>query len=298
MLIPSPIETIRKRRSCRSFDGDPVGEAARDLLEAFLRENTRGPFGNALRFTLVDLSEAERGELRSLGTYGVIRGAALYIAGAVARGARALEDYGYGMERNVLFATALGLGTCWLGGTLKRAGFSARIGVTPEELLPAISPVGTPASSRSLTDRALRFVAKSDRRRRFEELFFSGRPGAPLPREGDGALVEALEAVRWAPSASNRQPWRAVREGPSCHFFLQRTPGYDRVTGEVRLQEVDMGIALCHFELAAGELGLCGSWEDARPPFEAGSLEYVASWGAEATRPKAQRGLRGSEPST
>ena len=48
--------------------------------------------------------------------------------------------------------------------------------------------------------------------------------------------------------------------------------------GEVRLQEVDMGIALCHFELAAGELGVRGSWREAKPSFDAGAWEYVVSW--------------------
>jgi predicted secreted Zn-dependent protease len=31
--------------------------------------------------------------------------------------------------------------------------------------------------------------------------------------------------------------------------------------GEIRLQEVDMGIALCHVELASAELGSAGSWQ-------------------------------------
>jgi hypothetical protein len=48
--------------------------------------------------------------------------------------------------------------------------------------------------------------------------------------------------------------------------------------GEIRLQEVDMGIALCHFELAAQELEIRGSWKVAKPAFDAGTLEYVVSW--------------------
>jgi hypothetical protein len=189
-----------------------------------------------------------------------------------------MEDYGYGMERNILFATSLGLGTCWLGGTLNRAGFARRIGLEEGELMPAISPVGYPAGKRSLTDRAFRFMAKSDRRRPWTELFFDGRPGNPLAQEHAGPFAEALEAVRIGPSASNRQPWRVVREGACFHFFLRRTPGYDRMTGEVRLQEVDMGIALCHFELAARESGIPGGWKDSRPSFDPEAMEYVVSW--------------------
>jgi len=276
--IPSPIETIKKRVSCRSFDGRPLDNNMKEKLRTFFRENTRGPFGNALRFELIDLTEAERAELKSLGTYGVIKGASLFIAGAVVKGARAMEDFGYGMERNILFATTLGLGTCWLGGTLNRAGFARKIGLAAEELMPAISPVGYPAEKRSLTDRAFRFMAKSDKRKPWQELFFDEQPGNPLSKENAGVLEAALEGVRIGPSASNRQPWRIIREGASCHFFLARTPGYDKMLGEIRLQEVDMGIALCHFELAAQELKIPGSWKEAKPAFDAGTLEYVVSW--------------------
>ena len=92
--FPSPIETIRRRVSCRSFDGRPLDNKMKEKLRTFFRENTRGPFGNALRFELIDLTEAERAELKSLGTYGVVQGASLFIAGAVAKGARAMEDFG------------------------------------------------------------------------------------------------------------------------------------------------------------------------------------------------------------
>lgn len=278
MDIPSPIETIKKRVSCRSFDGRPLDNKMKERLRAFFRENNRGPFGNPLRFDLIDLTEAERAELKSLGTYGVIKGASLFIAGAVVKGARAMEDFGYGMEKNILFATTLGLGTCWLGGTLNRAGFARKIGLSSEEFMPAISPIGYAAEKRSLTDRAFRFMAKSDKRKPQEELFFDDGPGNPIAQENAGACGQAMESVRIGPSASNRQPWRIIREGASCHFFLQRTRGYDKMTGEIRLQEVDMGIALCHFELAAQELGIQGSWKEAKPPFDAGTWEYVVSW--------------------
>lgn len=277
MSTPTLAGAIRIRVSCRTYDGKLPGEKTKERLRTFFRGNTSGPFGNALRFELIDLTEAEREELKSLGTYGVVRGASLFIAGAVRKGPRAMEDYGYGMERNILFATSLGLGTCWLGGTLNRAGFARKIRMEGDELMPAISPVGYPAGTRSLTDRTFRFMAGSDRRKPWQEIFFDGRPGNPLTRENAGVLAEALEAVRLGPSASNRQPWRVVLEGTSCHFFLQRTPGYDKMTGEIKLQDVDMGIAQCHFELAAGELGVRGGWREAKPAFDAGTLEYVVS---------------------
>ena len=96
-----------------------------------------------------------------------------------------------------------------------------------------------------------------------------------------------------APSASNKQPWRVVRRGADWHFYLQRTKGYGKgsplfaVLRLADLQRVDLGIALCHFELTARESGLTGGWvfdgpsaasvgADAAAP--GARVEYSATW--------------------
>ena len=191
-----------------------------------------------------------------------------------------MEDYGYAMEKNILKATALGLGTCWLGGTFRRSGFARRLNLSESELLPAISPVGYPGEARSLTDRFFRFSAGSDQRKEWSELFSDGSPETLLSREATGGYEAPLECVRGGPSASNKQPWRIVKDGSAFHFFLARTPGYDRMFKEIRLQNVDMGIAMCHFELAARELGLLGSWNDHAPGIPSGGWEHIVSWTA------------------
>ncbi len=92
--------------------------------------------------------------------------------------------------------------------------------------------------------------------------------------------------LRLAPSASNRQPWRVIQDGACYHFYLQRTPGYGRGTltftllGLADLQRVDIGIAMCHFELAARELGLEGQWVVDEPdlPKPGETIEYVVTW--------------------
>jgi len=67
-------------------------------------------------------------------------------------------------------------------------------------------------------------------------------------------------------------------------FFLARTPGYGggvagKLLGIADMQRVDMGIAMCHFELSARELGLPGRWRHLPAPPDAGSrAEYVVSW--------------------
>jgi len=95
----------------------------------------------------------------------------------------------------------------------------------------------------------------------------------------------ALEMVRIAPSASNRQPWRVIKVRDRWHFYLQRTPGYrdnllSRLTTVADLQRMDMGIAMSHFEMTAIELELTGSWVIRDPQIELpdAHTEYTVSW--------------------
>ncbi len=277
--MTSAIEAIKIRVSCRTFSDRPVEPETAGRLRDVLLAGAPVPFGGAVRFQLLDLNELEREEIRTLGTYGVIKGARLFLAGAV-RGRKPMEDFGYAMERNILAATGLGLGTCWLGGTFNRSGFAGRMNLQAGELLPAVSPVGYPAGRRSMTERIFRFGAGSGKRKPWGELFFAGDFMTPLDEDHAGRYTVPLACVRLGPSASNRQPWRILKdqERDVFHFYLKRTPGYDRVFGDVNLQNVDMGIALCHFELAAEELGLPGSWREEEPDIPSRDLEYIASW--------------------
>jgi hypothetical protein len=84
-----------------------------------MANNNVGPFGSPVRFSLVAAKPGESETLKKLGTYGFIKGARAFIIGAIKHSEKNLEDYGYLMEQVILFATSLGLGTCWLGAGSK-----------------------------------------------------------------------------------------------------------------------------------------------------------------------------------
>jgi hypothetical protein len=76
-----------------------------------------------------------------------------------------------------------------------------------------------------------------------------------------------------------------VRYGNAWHFFLQRIKGYGKgsllytMLRLADLQRVDMGIAMCHFELTANELGIKGVWILDEPGIEKPQgAEYTVSW--------------------
>jgi len=86
--------------------------------------------------------------------------------------------------------------------------------------------------------------------------------------------------VRIGPSASNKQPWQTVKEKGKdvFHFHISRTPGYAERYPEVSLQDVDMGIAMCHFEIASHEMKQMGSWQNVQSAAPQRGLEYIVSW--------------------
>ena len=277
-------ELIQTRFSCRTYLNTPLEEAVRQQLVAFTAAARTGPLGTPVRFQLVAATAEDRTALKGLGTYGFICGATGFVLGAVQGGEKNMEDLGHWMERIILFATDLGLGTCWLGGTFSRSSFAAKMSLHEGELLVCVAAVGYISEKRRLMDRAIRRGAGSANRFPWEHMFFDTRFGTPLSPQTAGAYAVPLEMVCLGPSASNKQPWRIVKAGAAWHFYLQRTAGYGhrRAPGLqiADLQRVDMGIAMSHFELTAQEVRLAGHWVIQEPGIEKpdNSTEYIVSW--------------------
>lgn len=277
------LESIRARTSVRSFDSTPLSPADREALLQAFKDCLPGPFGVRPRFVL-----AETGALGSgskIGTYGVIRGAPAYIAGSVKPGPFAFVDFGYCLEGVILAATARGLGTCWLGGFFDRGAAARVLALGPGEVVPAATPVGRPAEGRrTLAERVIRGSAGSSRRKPFETLFFDGSFDRPLSPTDAGPWAEVLECLRIGPSASNKQPWRILRdaagEATAFHLFLDEDRLYSRAIPGILLQDLDAGIAMRHFEAAARSLGLPGGWSrvDDPPPGQKASYKYISTW--------------------
>jgi len=279
-------DLIKGRFSCRAYVERPIEQEKQQLLLGCMSPPQMGPLGTTARFGLVAASDQDRTALKGLGTYGFIKGYTGFIVGAVGPAQKNLEDFGYLMERIVLCATDADLGTCWLGGSFTRSGFARRISASGEEEVPAVVSIGYMATRAGQGD-VIRQMANSDHRFPWEKLFFDGEFGTPISREAAGGYAVPLDMVRLAPSASNNQPWRIVKEigRDVFHFYLQRTPGYNhqlvfRLLKLADLQRVDMGIAMIHFELTAKELGLSGGWKIAEPGLARPDdlTEYTVSW--------------------
>lgn len=118
----------------------------------------------------------------------------------------------------------------------------------------------------------------ADSRLPFESLFFDGNFHTPLTPAKAGKLAEPLEMVRWAPSAVNKQPWRALVMKDVVHFYEKKSPGFVNYhVGD--MQKIDLGIALYHFALMAKETDLKINFFVDEPDIEVSpDMEYIASY--------------------
>lgn len=267
-------DAVTKRYSVRTFENKEVEKEVIDKILAYA-ETLNNPLGPKMKVQLIEKEVAPNGE--KLGTYGVIKGAKLYLGVTVPEEEYVAEALGYDFEQLVLYIASLGLGTCWLGGTFNRSAFTSAMEIKEGELFPILSPLGYPAQKRSFTEKIMRKSIKADGRLPWNELFFKNSFAETLSEEDAGEYGFPLEMVRLAPSAVNKQPWQIVVSKDAIHFFEKHSMPAE--AGSVDMHRIDVGIAICHFHLAALERNMKGHFERKAPEFEVPkNITYIASW--------------------
>jgi len=274
----SILNTIQKRKSVRSYNDTVINENILKELLKYSESNSSGPFANSINFQIVDAQGFDTRSLKSLGTYGIIRGAKHYLVGIVKPAPHCTEDFGYCMETAMLKATELGLGTCWLGGFLNRSTFADLCKISGDDVIPAVTPIGYRAKRTTFRDKMIRKVVKADNRASFSSLFFLDDFTQDLSYDVSKAFHKLLECVRKAPSASNKQPWKIILNSNTLHLYLDEDSAYNKKYEPVLLQNMDMGIAMAHIDLAARELGLFGKWTTVKSAPKHESYQYISSW--------------------
>lgn len=261
-------DTIRRRKSVRTFDGKPLQKEDRQKLENYLRK-LDNPFHIPIKFRFLD---AKKYNLSSP----VIVGTDLYIAAKVSRVPNSEIAYGYCFEKFCLYAKTIGIGTVMLAATISRKAFETAMEVKDTEVMPVASPIGYPAKKRSVRETLMRKGIKSDERLPFEELFFEKTFAKSLTAKNTGQFRDALEMIRLAPSAGNKQPWRVVVCDDTVHFYEKKSMS-DNPLGDI--QKVDIGIALAHFDLTLKENGINGYFVTENPSLEIdNSMEYIITY--------------------
>src|ERR1035437_4938890 len=223
------IETIRKRKSCRTYIHVALTPADKKNLESYIIEDSKGFENEVVNFNIIEKNNDDK-QMKL--DYGMIQGHTTYILGTSKSTVASRVNYGYLMEKVVLKATEMNLSTCWIGAF----------------------------------DSAY-----------FNEVFIED--GFDIPSILIVEYSDALEMVRLAPSSGNTQPWRVFFDETlkEFHFFKKVISKRYELKG---LHDIDMGIAMSHFELTSLQNGLSGRWlkhakENVEPIDE---LQYIMTW--------------------
>ena len=277
MNLPNPSDLIKQRVSCRNFTNRKLDEQTAFSLRTACSTLTQTPFNTAVTFEI--LNQHIDGVAR-IGTYGTVKNPAAFLYGHCEITPIAYCGYGYLLEKLILFATHLGLSSCWLG-FYRRRSLQHDLNPPEGEAIPALGALGYPSGKTSAYGIVARSISAGRRRKDHGRLFFWQDFSTPFDLSKGGPFGEALEMVRIAPSAGNLQPWRIVvsDDGGVVHFYADLSESYG---GLIRksLKWIDIGIAMCHLDLVLAEQGTTGSWVIEPPKLEGGTrnTEYVASW--------------------
>jgi len=228
-------DAIKIRRSRRKYIPEPLKSSSEVSLQELIDEyNNKENLDIRL---VVDNGKAFEGLRKS---YGMFSGVRNYIGLIECKADPVyLEKLGYYGELLILHATALGLGTCWVGGTFHRA--SCPFNLSQGESIHCVITVGRVQEKLSKREK---FIYKLTHRKSkiAEQMYTSDSPTPDW-------FLSGMKAVELAPSAVNRQPVMFTYKDGIV------TASVKDITGEGLA--LDLGIAKLHFELGAGG----GTWE-------------------------------------
>ncbi|WP_026506817.1 nitroreductase family protein [Butyrivibrio sp. MC2013] len=265
------LELCKNRRSVRSFDGKLPDSNILDELKSFASK-IANPYGVKVRFVFLDAKEHDLSSP-------VLSGDRYYVTAVVDKVEHSDEAFGYSFEKLLMHAHELGLGTVWIGGTMPRDKFEKASDLADGEIMPCVSPLGITAGKMSVKEILMRKGVKADSRLPFDKLFFTGDFSTPLTedRAKELGIYKALEAVRLAPSAVNKQPWRVIADDHKAVFYVKHDKGFS--TPSYDLQVIDLGIAMYHFEAQMATEGVTPllTRYDHHPQAPSG-MDYIATY--------------------
>ena len=220
------LAAVSRRRSVRSYLGDPDVSRISALNYAAARV--------ALPGVRIALGEGDPSALyRRFPFVEAIGGSRRYAAVITDDSVpRAALHAGISGEAFVLEAVSMGLGTCWVAA-FKRGGVS--VPLEEGERVRALIALGQPNEE-----------SAPRKRKKLTEICTSDPAAWPL------WAYNAAENVRIAPSAVNLQPWRLSYAGRTL------------MLSALRDSPLDLGIAVLHMTLGAGDKPHFIRWEDGK----------------------------------
>jgi hypothetical protein len=292
-------DLMRSRRSCRSFQTRKLTSADRSELVEYVRLHSQEPkIGqSSIRFEYVSAP---------LTVWPTVNATEFLVAIAPIKYDRlAVIDVGKSLQKIIMDATRMGLGTCWIGPGADHASIMRHLGDRfneEQDHIICVCAVGYSSWYRPAFIRV--FNAQFHRRLPLSSLFFAD-PQFKEPLNLDvppyNRFGRTYEICQWAPSSYNGQTTRCVAVAEKSEDGEPRLQRFDfYATTESRYYAaVATGIWCANWEMGCEALGISGHFallsaeergiqdEQALPPVPRYDLSWILD--KNASHPMVQR---------
>jgi len=246
-------DAIFKRKSIRNYNSVPLDQGRLEEISENFRDLKQLSDGIKTEFNIISPDQVTRKGMNK----------APHFIAAFSEAKDAYKaNIGFMLQQMDLHFSAIGIGSCWLG---------------------------IPQPAKEVTETSsLEFIILMSFGNSKEKLQRTGISQFKRKRLSDITNIkdadELLEPARLAPSAVNLQNWYFTGDKNLIHAYSSKSGFFRSIVGGSYFP-VNMGIALCHLQLAAEHLGLKNKivFErsmDKNPPRD---REYVASIEIEKT---------------
>ena len=250
---------LLERHSIRRYEPDLLGEnellkirKASKVIDSLDRENI---------FELKIFEyQPETSEGKALGGFGRIMKPPYFFAPFITGGTNSLIDLGFRTQQLVLDMWNNGIGSCYVGCAHRQNRVKQLLNISDQARIISFVIFGQPAAKQTLRfyQKISQFFTKSKKRFSFQELFLDYQYPEKIKR--NSLLKKVLEAGRFAPSATNSQPWRfESKDGRFTIFAHQKKIAnlYDLKQG---YSFHDTGICMANMSNAAVAFGKKIRW--------------------------------------
>ncbi|HEY8365269.1 MAG TPA: nitroreductase family protein [Haloplasmataceae bacterium] len=237
-------KAIIKRCSVRKYTNQPV---SKDIFTVLNEEiNNIKPLFPELKYQ-IDIVKDGLSFQKILGgiigSYGKIY-APHYLVGSCTNETNSYENIGFMLEYLVLRLTELNIGTCWIGGGIKRELLNEYLQLDNDLIPIIVIAFGYPQEM-----EVFRSNLKDFKRKPIEKIVCGNYQG----------YSDVMNLVRLAPSAINSQPWLYDFENNNQVNVFRIKPSFIMKPFINELNRIDIGISLCHFAIGLNEKNLAFS---------------------------------------
>lgn len=251
-------EAIYKRKSIRKYISKSISEDEFKYIEKLINEVPRLYPDIDMNINLV--KEGEKIQKISkgiIGSYGKIE-APHYLVITSEEKDGYLENIGYTLEEVVLDLAYKGIGTCWIGGFIKKNLLKDIMTIKDNHKPVIVIALGYPENKAELDVKE----SNSYKRKSLNDIIYG---------DYDSKWEKILDMVRVSPSAINLQPWIFSMGKGKIDVFAH--VGNVITKNLLHFSNLDVGIALKHLELACKEEGIKTNYK--RIPDDVKGLKYI-----------------------